>query len=161
MSLTPQEEMAYSMAAFFGKEDAYKERLDKLVAAREEADASAAKVREEREALETATASSTKQLAKEKEGWIAAKAAHDEAAEEARKRIDIARSQQAELDNVKADVEKRHHDVANRESVVDESQKHVDRQVAQLRGAINHVNRLKPALAEVSNIVKSMQDALG
>lgn len=161
MSLSDSEAKAYALIQLLGKEGELAPKLDEMVKAREQAEAALAKVREEKEALDLATKASSEQLAKERAELDKAKASHDESAEEARKRINLNRSQQAELDELKEKLDKQEQNLSLREAQVADAEKRVERQTGALRAAIEHVNRLKPAVNEVQGIAQSMKEALG
>ena len=161
MPQTDAENKAYALIALLGKEGEFAPKLEEMVKAREKSEEALATLRKEKEALDTATEQSTVQLAKERAELEKAKVTHDESAEEARKRINLNRSQQADLDKLKEELDKRHQSISLREAQVASDQKRVEGQTAQLRDAIDHVNRLKPALAEVASITQSMKEALG
>jgi hypothetical protein len=161
MPMTDQESKAYALVALLGKEGEFAPKLDEMVKAREAAEAASKQAQADKDALDKATASSIEQIKMETIKFDAARVAHDETAEEARKRIDLNRGQLADLENVRMEVEKRNQSIALREAQVAQDLKRVESQSAQLRAAIDHVSRLKPALTEVVSISQSMKEALG
>lgn len=160
MTMTEQEAKALAVLKLFGKDDDIP-KLEELIKARQDNEAVLAQITEQREKLEADTQSSIAQIKKEKDDFDKAKVAHDESAEEARKRINLNRSQQSELDALKAEVDKKHESLALREAQVAQDLKRVQQQSAQLSAAIEYVSKLKPALAEVASITQSMKEALG
>lgn len=159
--MTESERLAYGLITTAGREDEFKKRIDELVQRRQDAEAIEKKNQEDRDALEKLREDTNLEVAKKTAALNAAQKEHDDAADEAHRRIALAQSQAQELEKLKAELDARNKDLAAREKAVGEALVRQETQHKQLTAAIDGVKNLKAALDEVRRTASDITVALG
>lgn len=159
--LNEVERQAYGMITVAGREEEFKKRIDELVERRHAAEEIEAKNNQERDELEKLRADTNLHVAKQTAALNAAQAEHDAAADEAHKRIDLARTQEEKLNALKTELDGRQKDLEAREKALAEGTARHEQSSAQLRAAVDGVKNLKAALDEVRRSAANISGALG
>jgi uncharacterized protein (DUF3084 family) len=147
MGLTTDEQMAYGLLAILGRDNAFKERFDKLVKRREEAEAAEAKIGAEREKLEKVQVDTNLHVARKTEELNTAQAKHDASAEEAGRRLHLLQETSTALD-------KREAALAEREKVLAKKEKDFDYHWATIA---TREEQVKAREAEIEGLKASLE----
>jgi chromosome segregation ATPase len=159
--MTESEKLAYGLITTAGREDEFKKRIDELVERRQAAEEAEAKITTERDALHKLREDTNLEVARKTAALNAAQKEHDEVADEAHKRIQLALVQTVELGKLKDDLDHRERNIASREQALVEGLHRQDAQAKMLGAAVNGVKGLKDALDEVRRKAQAITEALG
>jgi hypothetical protein len=159
--MTNEEKLAYGLITTAGREDEFKKRIDELVERRQAAEEIEKKNQEERDILDKLREDTNLEVAQKTAALNKAQQEHDEAADEAHKRITLAQSQQQELEKLKGELDVRHKDLEAREKALGEGLVRQETQAKMLTKAVGGVSALKAALDEVRRQASTISEALG
>jgi myosin heavy subunit len=159
--MTDSEKLAYGLITTAGREDEFKKRIDELVQRRQDAEAIEKKNQEDSAALVKLREDTNLEVAQKTAALNKAQKDHDASADEAHKRIILAQQQSQEMEKLKFELDKREKDLTIREKVVADTTQMHERSIAQLRTAIDGVQKLKAALDEVRRQSAAVSEALG
>lgn len=159
--MTESERLAYGLITTAGREEEFKKRIDELIERRQAAEEIEKKNHAEREELEKLRVDTNLHVAQKTAALNKAQQEHDDAADEAHKRIALAQTRQEELEKLKAHLDARDKDLALREKALGEGLTKQESQAKMLSAAVDRVKHLKAALDEVRREASSISEALG